>query len=137
MTLAHRAGLGEDQSLAGLPPSLVDRGFPGDHRIPSPAGLSFPAVATSGHLPTVARSVSTPAPQGPDADGPEIAMQRADDTAPSSEAPAGSAGPPGAVPTGDKELDELARRLYDRIRSRLRGELLVDRERAGLLSDLG
>jgi hypothetical protein len=40
------------------------------------------------------------------------------------------------VPTGDKELDELARRLYDRLRSRLRQELLIDRERSGMLSDL-
>ena len=33
------------------------------------------------------------------------------------------------------ELDDLAARLYDRLRSRLRTELLVDRERAGLLTD--
>jgi hypothetical protein len=33
------------------------------------------------------------------------------------------------------ELDELAARLYDRLRSRLRTELLVDRERAGMLTD--
>jgi hypothetical protein len=33
------------------------------------------------------------------------------------------------------QLDELAARLYDRLRSRLRTELLVDRERAGLLTD--
>jgi hypothetical protein len=33
------------------------------------------------------------------------------------------------------DLDELGHRLYDRIRSRLRLELLLDRERAGLLSD--
>lgn len=33
------------------------------------------------------------------------------------------------------QLDELATRLYDRLRSRLRTELLVDRERAGLLTD--
>jgi hypothetical protein len=32
-------------------------------------------------------------------------------------------------------LDELSTRLYDRLRSRLRLELLIDRERAGLLSD--
>jgi Domain of unknown function (DUF4157) len=32
-------------------------------------------------------------------------------------------------------LDELATRLYQRLRSRLRLELIVDRERAGLLSD--
>jgi hypothetical protein len=33
------------------------------------------------------------------------------------------------------DLDELTTRLYDRLRSRLRLELLIDRERAGLLSD--
>jgi len=33
------------------------------------------------------------------------------------------------------DLDELSARLYDRLRSRLRMELLVDRERAGLLTD--
>ncbi|HEX6353555.1 eCIS core domain-containing protein [Actinophytocola sp.] len=33
------------------------------------------------------------------------------------------------------DLDELATRLYDRLRSRLRLELLVDRERAGMLTD--
>jgi hypothetical protein len=36
----------------------------------------------------------------------------------------------------ERELDELARRLYGRIRSRLASELLADRERAGLLVDL-
>jgi hypothetical protein len=33
------------------------------------------------------------------------------------------------------DLDELVARIYDRLRTRLRLELLVDRERAGLLSD--
>jgi hypothetical protein len=36
----------------------------------------------------------------------------------------------------DQAMDELAGKLYDRIRTRLRTELLVDRERAGLLTDL-
>jgi hypothetical protein len=44
---------------------------------------------------------------------------------------------PSGLPTGDKELDDLAHRLYDRIRSRLRLELLIDRERTGTLSDFG
>jgi hypothetical protein len=39
------------------------------------------------------------------------------------------------IETDDLDLDELGTRLYDRIRSRLRLELLLDRERAGLLSD--
>jgi hypothetical protein len=49
----------------------------------------------------------------------------------------------GAMPAGgpagartDEELDTLAHDLYDRLRSRLRMELLVDRERAGLVTDL-
>jgi hypothetical protein len=39
------------------------------------------------------------------------------------------------IDTDDLDLDELAGRLYDRLRSRLRLELLLDRERAGLLTD--
>jgi hypothetical protein len=35
----------------------------------------------------------------------------------------------------DDEVEELADRLYDHIRARLRAELLIDRERAGLLAD--
>jgi uncharacterized protein DUF4157 len=36
----------------------------------------------------------------------------------------------------EQSMDELAGRLYDRIRGRLKNELLVDRERAGFLTDL-
>jgi hypothetical protein len=45
---------------------------------------------------------------------------------------------PAAVtqPAPEQDLDVLAARLYDRIRGRLRAELLVDRERANLLTDL-
>ncbi|MDT4941000.1 MAG: hypothetical protein QOJ34_1089, partial [Pseudonocardiales bacterium] len=49
------------------------------------------------------------------------------------------AGPPGdedlVFGMDDADLDELVLRIYDRLRSRLRRELLVDRERAGLLTD--
>ena len=38
--------------------------------------------------------------------------------------------------SGEKAMDELATKLYDKIRSRLKAELLVDRERAGFLTDL-
>jgi hypothetical protein len=50
-----------------------------------------------------------------------------------SESSTASAGPHRASET---EMDELARRLYDRLRTRLKTELLVDRERAGFLTDL-
>ncbi len=44
---------------------------------------------------------------------------------------------PGAPPaTSAAHLDEMARRLYEPLAARLREELWLDRERAGLLSDL-
>jgi hypothetical protein len=57
--------------------------------------------------------------------------------------PAGAASPNGlgfhpaaGSHAPEADLDALAGRLYDRIRSRLKTELLVDRERAGFLTDL-
>jgi hypothetical protein len=41
-----------------------------------------------------------------------------------------------ALPAATANVDEMADRLYDRIRSKLRTELRLDRERAGLLTDL-
>jgi hypothetical protein len=57
-------------------------------------------------------------------------IQRAESAAESGVAPAPAPG------GSEKDLDELARRLYDRIRLRLKRELLIDRERAGALTDL-
>ena len=70
---------------------------------------------------------------------PSVMVQRA----PEPEAPAvdgspsSATGVTAAAASGDseKDMDELAGKLYDRIRGRLRTELLVDRERAGLLTD--
>ncbi len=55
------------------------------------------------------------------------------ETTPGSTRPVAATGPSQASET---EMDELARKLYDRIRGRLKTELLVDRERAGFLTDL-
>ncbi len=49
--------------------------------------------------------------------------------------PAAGASAGGAAGNRDQDLDELARKLYGRIRERLGAELLADRERAGLLVD--
>src|SRR3984893_14301329 len=62
-----------------------------------------------------------------------VAVSRVTAGAPAGESGAAAAGPHQASET---EMDELARRLYDRLRSRLKTELLVDRERAGFLTDL-
>ena len=57
--------------------------------------------------------------------------------------PGGGASPNGSAlhlaansHSADADMDALAGKLYDRIRSRLKTELLVDRERAGFLTDL-
>ena len=52
---------------------------------------------------------------------------------------AASAGPPGAPAAGahggdTSDLDELAKRLYGRLRVMLKHELRLDRERAGVLT---
>ncbi|MGS0686699.1 hypothetical protein ACVBEQ_16395 [Nakamurella sp. GG22] len=46
---------------------------------------------------------------------------------------AGAAGAAGALPT---DLNELARRLFDPLSARLKSELWLDRERAGMVTDL-
>ncbi len=53
-------------------------------------------------------------------------------------APAAGAGPSaGASPAqSDRDLDELARKLHDRISMHLRRDLLIQRERAGMVTDL-
>jgi hypothetical protein len=47
---------------------------------------------------------------------------------------AGAAGSPGAAAASGAELDELAKRLYGRMRLLLKQELRHDRERAGSLT---
>jgi hypothetical protein len=72
--------------------------------------------------------------------GPSTAVQRQAETgavesaAGGADAPA-AGGPAGAGGNRDQDMDELARKLYGRIRERLGAELLADRERAGLLVD--
>jgi hypothetical protein len=66
-----------------------------------------------------------------------LTAQRATETSPPAApvppAPAGGAATPGG---DDAQLEELAQRIYHHIRWRLRSELLLDRERAGLMTDL-
>jgi hypothetical protein len=48
----------------------------------------------------------------------------------------GAPGGSGAAPVDkEQELDDLAGKLYGRLRGRLAAELLLDRERSGLLMD--
>jgi Domain of unknown function (DUF4157) len=85
------------------------------------------------------------------ASAPSFSIQRDPESAPapassSSGGPANAPAPGAAAGTAsssspthadhEQDMDELAGKLYDRIRGRLKSELLVDRERAGLLTDL-
>ena len=61
--------------------------------------------------------------------------------APAAEPPSDAAGGVASQPAqqsgkGGDDIDDLSRRLYDRIRDRLKAELYLDRERAGQLNDL-
>jgi hypothetical protein len=87
---------------------------------PAPAGFAEPPAAPVTPLP-VQRQV-----EGDLASATPAAAETASPAAP-------TAGPPPA-PAGE-DLEALAGRLYERIRRRLRAELMLDRERSGLTGD--
>jgi hypothetical protein len=101
---------------------------------------SQPAEDAEGHpgYTTVQlQTATTPAAASPPTDEPEAAPAAppAETTAPSIAAAAAS---PGAAPTAGAaaaQLDEMARQLFEPLSARLRAELWLDRERAGLVSD--
>jgi hypothetical protein len=93
---------------------------------PVPAAVVARAPASDGAM-IVARRVTAPGPPPVAAAPPAGAVQRTlEDSLPSLF----------AVNADPADLDELVNRIYLRIRNRLRAELLVDRERAGLIADL-
>lgn len=112
---------------------------------PGPSAAADGPASSPAAMALVARSVTESAPVT------LAPLQRADagEEAPppgaSPEGVPGAGAAPGGGPAagaspgagGDKELDELARKLYDRIGMRLRREMLVERERAGALVDRG
>jgi hypothetical protein len=92
---------------------------------PAPDGGEEPAVQRSEEAPAVQR-VDDVVPElegAPSAPGPTTA------------APGGTPGTPPAS-SGTPDMDELARRLFDPLSARLRAELRLDRERAGISTDL-
>jgi hypothetical protein len=103
----------------------------------SPVSVAIPSSGTTGG-PVVARELAFDAPPVTLAPLQRVEAGAAAGTEAGAAAGGGAAGPgaPGS-PTGEKELDDLARKLYDRIGLRLRRDLLVERERAGALVDRG
>ena len=131
LTFAPSAGQGSRPSPLSLPQRVV---------------FSAPSVAS----PTAEDAISAASPSPPEEDPvtrPTISVQRADDgQAEPPSAAAAAAGPTAAQEPGNasgagaahggEDIDDLSRRIYDRIRDRLKAELYLDRERAGQLSDL-
>ena len=67
--------------------------------------------------------------------GDGFSVQRAGEESAAAPAAPAAAGAPGARGTGTaRDLDELAKRLYGRLRVMLKHELRLDRERAGVLT---
>jgi len=101
------------------------------------AGPTEPSVSP----PPAAPETDQHSPDGTasDAAPPPLEVQRSDDggasPAPSGPGGAGAEHGGGGGPS-DADLDDLSRKLYGRLVERLKAELYLDRERAGLLSDL-
>jgi hypothetical protein len=90
-------------------------GIPAVRASEPPAAEAAPAAAAAPEDASMTASAGAPSQAGASASSGAAAS------------PAGAASP--------KELDELARRLYDPLATRLRSELLLDRERRGLRTD--
>jgi hypothetical protein len=93
--------------------------FPAPAQWPTPSATSFAAQP----LPTAA----------------QVALESGASSAVAAPAPATPADSAGAARATEEaapiDLDDLARRVYGQVRTQLRSELLIDRERAGLLTD--
>jgi hypothetical protein len=119
---AGRFGAELPPALGPAPPVLARQPAP----IAEPVPVAPVAVARESAAP---EPVAAAAPAVETQFGPSAPVQRTEAAAPADATPAAGAQSPQSV-------EEMAARLYDRIRSRLRDELLVDRERAGLVTDV-
>ena len=152
------ADLPSTPGVPGLPSSTFDRP-PEPAAAPMAMPLPMPVATARALVAAVAAAAPTGAAPPVSADGiqatsPSSGQGGAPDHAGAEEPPAtagaaaaggASATPSTSAPTGTssstgaattpQQLDELARRLYDPLASRLRAELLLDRERRGLRTD--
>jgi hypothetical protein len=117
----------------GVPATVGSgRELPTAMRSTRPSGASSAGAVAPADPPAIQRMQAEPTPSSPTA----TATTSASSSAASPAAPerTTSATTPGPQPE-PPDLDELARRLYPRFRTRLRHDLLADRERSGRLFD--
>ena len=102
-----------------------------------PAEFAFDSPLTFVQRAGPAASEGPSSPENEEAGSPAAAPAPGMPAAAPAVAPAAGSGP-GATPMPQSEHDlaELARRLYEPISARLRRDLLVERERAGMVTDL-
>lgn len=149
-----RAGEAPEAEHAAFPAASVQprrRSYRLGPPLPAPARRAAPAAVVVPASGRVAGVVGLPAADVPRHEEPavspptsEIALADRGASLPASAAPQDAfvPGPPPileipAAAAPPQDLDALVAQLYDRIRGRLRAELLIDRERAALLTDLG
>jgi hypothetical protein len=104
-------------------------------RGPTQASIEATAMAVAQRaIDSRAEVTAPPAPESQPAP-----VQRSvviDEVSPSTSSTGSSSGGGGALPQSSAELEQLATKLWGRLRLQLRRELLADRERAGMLTDL-
>jgi hypothetical protein len=117
-------GLTVSRSIATSTPAPARPGLQSPMAAAPPTAVAAPVPAPEPVLQREVAAEATPEPAPTEAPPPAAAP---------APAPAAAAAPgtPGGMP-----LEELARQLYDPLAARLKAELWLDRERAGLITDL-
>lgn len=116
---AVQSGTTTTESLPGTP-SSVPAGQPHHHEVPADT-ITFDTAQVQREL-DVARAADPAGATAPESGAPATVV-------------ATTAAPTPAAPWPD--VDQLLDKLYDPLVARLRAELWLDRERAGMLMDLG
>lgn len=136
-TTAAGPALGIDSAAApheaAPPPGAAARNADtaGPPAVHAPAGVA--TVVSAAEAPAAASGVRPPLPQ---AGGPPGASSLRAPGAPGTHiTPSHAAPAQSTTPPAEPAVDDIAGHVYERVRARLRADLLIDRERAGRLAD--
>ena len=127
--------------LVGTSPGAPPVKDPSPTTLPPAAGRSLASLETEVPVQRAAEPPAATPGEGPEA-APDPAPVGGPDTGPQvpvvARAVERPAGAPAAAAPGAQglDVDDLARRLFDPLSARLKAELWLDRERAGLITDL-
>ncbi|MBX3030702.1 MAG: hypothetical protein KF809_11115 [Chloroflexi bacterium] len=136
VTSAHQMDIDDAPTLqlarvAAPPAHHTAHGIGGTSTTPSIRGAGATVADRTGQRSSVIQRAPADDGAGPESLDPAPSVEPA---AVSASAPAAATSPLAGL--ADRDLDEMVRRLYPRLRRTLSSELLVARERAGVLADL-